>query len=714
MIYYVTNQPLKTIFSKEITPITESDFYSFHLKRLDELVSINEYLGVDTETNGLDPYLSEILLTSFGGASMQYVAHCSVDYIRLFKYLSNYPIIGANLKFDHKIIKAKTGVDLGLKHPLYDVMIVEQRLFKGLEPIDPITQQKLPFYGLDVLAKRHLNVTLNDFSNSFAGISSKNFIPTNNQIQYSAYDIRYLNDIRRKQAVYVSNYKLDYAINVIENPLIRILSNAENRGVVLDIEAVHALEKQNEKEAYDIACQLDDEVRLLRDTLLDDKEALFLKGGKYDLNRKQITISQSSLFDDIEAKETIYNSAKSINYKSTPEVVYILGRLKQRVPTKNGTTASIIFNHKGKLANSYEDFTTDKKIIGQYLIENPDIPIKRFLELLSEYREIKDNISKYGEKFIKKINPVTGRLHTIYRQCRAENNRLQSGGGKQESDKFQSQNVPAKPEYRKLFRGAEGSKIITIDLSGAEAIIMADKANDTKLFELAIKGDIHSHMATAGWRNIFRRRGEFEKADSFVVTKTNENKEYRVKGKNATFGSIYGMGGKKAGKTLNVSPAEGTIYINTIKSIIPKTFAMIERNIKFALTNGYIIFNTKTNSRYWFRDVNIAFKEQRDLTWEEQENIRGQASNLPISGTQADMIKEAMVVIDQKIRERGLENEIFLLLQVHDELVYEVLNAEKAQEYGEFLRDTLVEVANTYLKNIKITSSLEIHDTWIK
>jgi DNA polymerase I-like protein with 3'-5' exonuclease and polymerase domains len=715
LIYYVTNSV--RVLQADIISITEEEFYQdIHHENIKDIILVDEYLGFDTETSGLDPYTNQILLVSIGSFACQYVFHTSVNYTKLFNYLKQFPLIGANLKFDHKMVKAQTGVDLGIDNKVYDVMIAEQRIFKGLEPVNPVSGRKEPFYGLDLIVKRHTYLyELKDFSHSFVGLPTS-YTPQLTQIVYSAKDVAYLNLVRRSQLHYIEKYKLQYVLEEIEFPLIRVLGNAENRGLVLDVEAVKELEKQNEHSAFETALKADTEFRELRDAWLTPEERVYIVGGKYDVIRTRTPVTQFSLFDDIEDKEQVETSNKVINYKSTDEVIYMIGRLGFPAPTKKGNERNVIFNNKGKIVNSYVDdeFTTDKKLLDQYLIENPDSPLKEFLKLVITYREYKDNISKYGQSFLKKINPITNRVHTIYRQSQAENNRLQSGGGKKEPDKFQSQNIPAKLEYRKLFRGAPGSKIVTIDLTGAEAVIMADKAEDHTLFKLALEGDIHSHMATYGWRNIFRRRGDVEKGKSFLVTKTNENKEYRVKGKNATFGSIYGMGEKKAGKTLNVSPAEGRVYIDTIKSIIPKTFKMIERNVQFALTYGYIVFNTKTNSRFWFRSMKEASEQRRNLTFQEAEEIRGQAANLPISGTQADMIKEAMVVIDRKLREKNLDKEVFLVLQVHDELAYEVLNAEQALEIGEFLRDTLLTTANTYLKNIKISSSLEINDTWVK
>jgi DNA polymerase I-like protein with 3'-5' exonuclease and polymerase domains len=712
--------------------ITKEDFGKVYstIKGLFRYCYANgSYIFLDTETTGLDPFKNEVVLLTIGRKHIQIVIDYSAckavgilpthneDYRLLFIeleiLLEGLTVIGHNLKFDWKMLNRQGDEDSIDFRTMHDTMIAEQRLYKGF----------VTGYALDDLCMRYyggIPYGMND------GIG-KTFKPKQHfstyQIQYAADDIECLEKIYLHQLEAIKTFNMQFLLNEIEFPLIRVLGKAENTGLVLDVDKVRELLKSNIQKRFELECELDEEVRFLREWVCPPDNQIYLKGGKYDRQRKQTFVTTLSLFDDIGHTDDVTNDKAYINYSSPTEILTILGRLGLEVPDKNKSEpVRIVF--QGKKPTSYygDTITTDEKVFQQFLIENPNYPASHFIELLFLYREYDGLINKYGEKFIDNINPITKRIHTIYRQCTTENARLASGGGKNDKDKFQSQNLPAKNDYRSIFRYKEGYSILTIDLAGAEVTIMSDKANDNKLFDLAMKGDIHSHIATLGWRNIYKSRGLAEEAKTFTVSKT-QNKELRRTGKNLTFGGIYGCGAKKAGKTIGVSPVEGKIYIDTLKAEFPKTFKMVESNVNFALSNGFIINNTRTNSRLWFKVLYDAVREKRELTWEEIDSISGQAKNIPISGTQADMLKEAMVVIDREIGQNDWD--CGLLLQVHDELVYYVPKELDgvSEEYKKnpykfdfpaFVKKTVTDTANKYLTNIKMDAEYVVADTWVK
>jgi len=494
---------------------------------------------------------------------------------------------------------------------------------------------------------------------------------------------------------------------------------------------------------HELSNQLDTEVRELRDTIIPKERRCILVGGKFDLVRN--AVPERIVIDLFDSTVDTFNEYKKMNKKNTNygsyiQIIDIFGRLGQQLCTHTGEYAIPIFDtKKGKVTN-VSTFSTGAKDFEVFLIEKPETPMRKFIELLLKHKKLTTQLDKYGRAFIEDFkDSITGRFHTIYRQCGTANARFASGDAK--IGYYNSQNIPKEPKFRHCFRAPDGYSIVTCDLSGAEVIIMADKAHDLRLLELS-DGDIHSHMATAGWRNIWRSRGDYNLAENFIVSKK-KNTIKRQSAKNLTFGSIYGCGAKTAAKTISVSKNEGQIYIDSIKQEIPATFAMVERASTFAIKNGYLNFNGRTNSRAWFPDVIQSYNSEVPMSWTRKEKTKKDARNYTISGTQADMVKEAIVEIQKTIDAHNVDAQ--LMKQVHDELVYKFhksttyvpftpdegtlitdLQLKKgtttpirySQKYfvtfPEFVSLTMQQVANRYLTHVKMGAEYEVMDSWTK
>jgi DNA polymerase I-like protein with 3'-5' exonuclease and polymerase domains len=195
---------------------------------------------------------------------------------------------------------------------------------------------------------------------------------------------------------------------------------------------------------------------------------------------------------------------------------------------------------------------------------------------------------------------------------------------------------------------------------------------------------------------------------------------------------------------VNISLEEGKIILLAQKRAIPDTFNMVERNVELARSQGYLVLNERSKSRIWFYEIaklkqklsaihgtetHIYFDERKkvwicandnsehELSFSTIRESDGQSRNVPISGTQADMVKEAMVEIDNYIEANGLD--CHLLSQVHDELVYSCPKEIDGHDtysfnFPEYVRHTMTECANRYLINVKMKASVEVADTWIK
>jgi DNA polymerase I-like protein with 3'-5' exonuclease and polymerase domains len=391
----------------------------------------------------------------------------------------------------------------------------------------------------------------------------------------------------------------------------------------------------------------------------------------------------------------IKKNPNNINYASDTQVVEIFARLQEPLLTKAETLVIPRFNKKGRIDKTYNTFVTGEKALESYKNMLPESIMVDFIDLLIKHRGYTKATSTYGMNFINNLNPVTGKLHTSFGQCFTDTGRMNSGGGKEEPDKPNFQNIPAKTDYaismRNCFLADEGYSIGTHDLSGAELIIMCSLSQDMKLLEIA-RGDMHSYVAQGCWRAIYRYRamklskklaentsvdveGEKRLANlinlslNYVVDST--KKAIRTAFKPMTFGTIYGMYAAKAAKTLNIIKEEGQIVIDWIRSQFPAVFRMVEAASEFAENHGYIIINERTKSRAWFPNIIKALKGEISAgdNFVTISKEKSEARNIRIQGTQADMIKEATVAIQSWIYKEGYSDEIILLSWIHDEIV---------------------------------------------
>lgn len=757
MEYFASN--LKHNLNK-VKTYTEEEGKRVLFNIVKQQIDKNErYLGFDIEATGLDAYECQPLLYGFGNRENTVIFDYSIDVDGIFKYLlaEGFTFIGHNLKYDTKVVKVHNNC---MYHLLWDTMIAECR----------IAQNTGYSYSFESVLDRRLNVLLEeigkDVRNDFIG--NRNMIFEDKHILYLDQDIKYLFPLKEKQEEKIKEYGMEFLLYEIEFPLVSILGEGELNGVDINVPLWKENVANQKKKRYDLACQLDSELIRLRDNLiLPDIHKKLIKGGKYDRDRVEYYYEeQTDLFgnpcnisDSVKgsrkkAPKVVENSGNT-NWASTEFIVWLLGVLKLPCPTDKDNYIIPILNPDnpfkvlplpGDKYGNPERFSTKKTVLEAFLLANTEIEHYNLLDLLTKYRNANSMINTYGLSFLENRNKVSGMFHTIYMQAHSANSRFRSGGGKKDPDKFNGQNIPRDKEYREAFFYKEGYRIATIDLSGAEVTIMADKANDRRLFNLSNE-DIHSHMATQGWRNIFLYRAGkilrlwktpeaffklkdgyielntinnstnakikklYELSKNYIISKT-ENAKKRQPAKNLTFGSVYGAGASRAGKTINVTTEEGAVYIGTIKQEIPDTFKFVEKCTREALTNGYLINNTRTNSRSWFMPVLMKHHYNVDYSKNDLSDIKGQSRNLTISGTQADMIKEMMVVIGTKARKENWD--LKFLLQVHDELVYAYPITPEYDFMFDYLKTTMTETANKYLHHMKMKADGEEKLTWTK
>jgi DNA polymerase I len=276
-----------------------------------------------------------------------------------------------------------------------------------------------------------------------------------------------------------------------------------------------------------------------------------------------------------------------------------------------------------------------------------DYPLPK---VLMEYRGLAKLKSTYTDKLPLEINKRTGRIHTSYHQAVAATGRLSS----QDPN---LQNIPIKTEegrrIRQAFIAPKGYKLVAADYSQIELRIMAHLSDDAGLLTAFEKG-LDVHRATA--------------AEVFGVSVDSVTTEMRRSAKAINFGLIYGMSAFGLAKQLHVGRNEAQQYIDRYFERYPGVQRYMNETRALAHEQGFV--ETIFGRRLYLPDINAKNKNL-------QMGAERTAINAPMQGTAADIIKKAMISVDNWLLEANVDAK--LIMQVHDELVLEVAEAEVEQ-----------------------------------
>ncbi|OED56415.1 DNA polymerase I [Aliivibrio fischeri] len=265
-------------------------------------------------------------------------------------------------------------------------------------------------------------------------------------------------------------------------------------------------------------------------------------------------------------------------------------------------------------------------------------------KLILEYRGLAKLKSTYTDKLPKMINPSTGRVHTSYHQAVTATGRLSSTDPN-------LQNIPIRNEegrrIRQAFVAPHGWKILAVDYSQIELRIMAHLSQDKALLAAFSAGkDIHA--ATA--------------AEVKGVSIEEVTSEDRRRAKAINFGLIYGMSAFGLAKQIGIPRGEAQDYMNVYFERYPGVMQYMEETRLLATEQGYV--ETLYGRRLHLPEINARNGMRRKAA-------ERAAINAPMQGTAADIIKKAMILVDEWVETEG-KDRVNLLMQVHDELVFEV------------------------------------------
>jgi DNA polymerase-1 len=285
--------------------------------------------------------------------------------------------------------------------------------------------------------------------------------------------------------------------------------------------------------------------------------------------------------------------------------------------------------------------STDEDVLSELALDYP-LP-----KLLLEYRAAGKLKSTYTDKLPKSVNPQTGRVHTTYSQSGAVTGRLASNDPN-------LQNIPIRtPQGRRIreaFIAPPGSKIVSADYSQVELRIMAHLSADEGLMRAFAQGQ-DVHLATA--------------AEVFGVPLEKVSKDERRTAKVINFGLIYGMSAFGLAQNLGIERATAQAYIESYFARYPGVKKFMDETRDKARTLGYVetVFGRR-----------LRLPEIRSGSPARRQGAERAAINAPMQGTAADLIKLAMVAVQNWLDERKLRT--MLIMQVHDELVLEVPEGE--------------------------------------
>ncbi|MCF7808837.1 MAG: DNA polymerase I [Candidatus Marinimicrobia bacterium] len=340
--------------------------------------------------------------------------------------------------------------------------------------------------------------------------------------------------------------------------------------------------------------------------------------------------------------------------------------------------AEILFEKKGikPVRKTKTGYSTDVNVL-QILAKDHAIP-----RYMLDYRQVAKLKSTYTDTLPLLIHEKTGRIHTNFNQTIAATGRLSST-----NPNFQ--NIPVRTELgrdiRKAFRPQEsGWKIMSADYSQIELRLMAQYSQDERLLE-AFKNGEDIHTATAA--HVFG-------TDLFGVTD-----DMRRRAKVVNFGIMYGAGPFRMSNELEISRSEAAELISNYFNTYPSIRNYIDETLDFARENKYV--QTMFGRKRQTPDIDASNR----MTREGAERV---ATNMPIQGTAADIIKLAMIEVHRKMEAEQCKSK--MILQVHDELVFEVPDAE-LDLMKTLVKETMEQAVDL---DVPLTVDLGVGENWLE
>ena len=416
-------------------------------------------------------------------------------------------------------------------------------------------------------------------------------------------------------------------------------------------------------------------VSKLRDTQLEKlyrEVELPLVDVLIDMEKEGVRIDVEALKDysrqltaeRVDIEEKVYELAgERFNISSPKQLGEVLYE-KLKVTDKPPRTAT-------------KQYSTAEDVLAKLASAHPVIP------LILEYRSLTKLVGTYLDSFPKLINPATGRLHTVYNQTVTATGRLSSSNPN-------LQNIPIRTERGREIRRAFVARdkdhlLLAADYSQIELRIIASLAGDRHMLAAFANGfDIHA--ATA--------------AKIYHIPMAEVSKDQRRNAKSVNFGIVYGISAFGLSEQLSISRKEAAALIDEYFTQYPDIRRFIDESVAAAREHGYA--QTLLGRRRYLPDINSRNASARSFA-------ERNAVNMPIQGTSADMIKLAMVRIHRCLENQHLRTR--MILQVHDELVFDLYRPEEALVRQIVAREMKQALP---LPGIDIEVGIDVGENWLQ
>ena len=674
------------------------------------------YKNEDIYKPGIDPYLSKIVMLQIGDKDKIFVIDIrSVDISMLLPLWENKERLwlGHNLKFESKHLLHNYSI---IHYQIWDTMLVEQNLTNGLDL----------GYSLEKLADRYLNVKpviqkdlfTSDEENEedivridkstrmgFLTIGDKPFTQT--QILYGADDILYPFLFREKQLQGFRGYA-PTVVHQLENEFCLLLSDIELKGKTFNKEQWLRNYEKNKIILHKREQKLNDWVV---NKFKNNKK--FCKGADLFDPNSYCTIGWGSSKQVIELFKHLGFCPKEKS-KSTGFVEYTVGAkaLLKLLPTK----------YKELYAKDKEtDIELQEDLILNYLL----------------YKTSEQSCTTFGDEFLKYVHPITGRLHSSYRQI------LHTGRVSSRAPNLQ--NIPADDGYRSAFIAPVGHDLINADYSSQESRVLAELSGDKAMISFfndghAIHGnDYHSFTGT--------KMFSLMRNDPNLIITKEKYPEERNAAKSISFKIAYGGSAHTLKDDFGVTEEVAQEFIDSYLKAFPALDNYFKEGKKKAVKNGYIDIDTVTGRRYWdpkwnrMNDLNTEIwklfpenykkmsatskKEVKDQLnkahpelkgmWSEFFTIQGSlqrcSQNYPIQGLSGSQIKMFAILFRRYQLENNLRDTIYLTSLIHDEALAEV-KKEYAEQGLKLVIDKMIEGANMFCSKVKMGAAGGLCQYW--
>jgi len=632
-------------------------------EELDQVQITDLYVGIDLETTrkyekygemeGLDPYTSKPVMIQLGTLSKQYIIDArKVDPKALLKKLNKKVIwVGHNLKFEYKHLLHNYGVRL---ERVYDTMIVYQINHCGLDKNA----------SLAGVAKECCDIIVpKDVRLSFLSIRDLPFIKE--QIEYGAKDIIVPFLIKSKLDYLTEKNDLGETVK-LEMEFLKVLGDIEYKGMAFDPKRWKEVAAKNQVKFNSL------QQKLNRFVIESDHVKFFKK--QMDLFSAEIKVS--------------------ISWTSSRQVIKYFKYL--------GFCPQAVSKTTKKLA-----YTVDKKELSKYHGQ-----YKELVSIYLEFKEAEQAVTTFGEDFLKYIHPITGRIHSDYRQI--------LNTGRISSNNPNLQNIPA-DDHREAFIAPKGFKLANADYSGQEQIILANKSKDKDLlfFYKNGLGDMHSFVAS----KIFEELKEL----SLAEVKENHSEE-RQTAKAAGFAINYGGVGKTIANNLGISIEEGDRVYSAYFKAFPGLGKYFSKAKKLALSQPYIFIDSVTKRKSWFKKYPLieelknkaanwvaSVEDEKNPHWSAYFKLKSKLErnglNYPIQGEAGSITKKAAVLFREWLLMEGLEDDIYLTNLVHDEINAETVEDMAINAKGELER-CMKEAGDIWCKIVPLNAEAKIVNYW--